>query len=181
MRSTTIGARFWSRVRKSAKCWEWQGCTAGAGYGQLYVGENEPGGRMAYAHRISWALHNGEIPAGMSVCHHCDNPLCVRPDHLFLGTDADNMQDAQRKGRLSVTGKGWQRRTTHCPKGHPYSVVNTYHTTSRAGNPARVCRKCAMGRTRAYYKANRDAILARRAKSSRRPERDSSGKFVRWA
>jgi len=55
---------------------------------------------MVYAHRLAWELTYGPIPDGMLVCHHCDNPICCRPDHLFLGTPSDNMQDALRKGRF---------------------------------------------------------------------------------
>lgn len=85
--------RFWSKVTKSDGCWLWAGTTDGR-YGLVSVD-----GRMLKAHRVSWELHNGPIPAGMVVCHTCDTPRCVRPDHLFLGTMADNSHDRDRKGR----------------------------------------------------------------------------------
>lgn len=89
--------RFWGKVRKSDGCWEWTGATT-TGYGSMGNGQ----GRTELAHRISWRLHFGPIPAGICVCHHCDNPPCVRPDHLFLGTHSDNQRDAGRKGRTTL-------------------------------------------------------------------------------
>jgi len=74
-------------------CWEWVGATI-SGYG--HFGLN---GRYARTHRYSWELHYGSIPAGIGVLHQCDNPLCVRPDHLFLGTQSDNMRDMHAKRR----------------------------------------------------------------------------------
>lgn len=86
--------RFWNKVRKSDNCWEW---TAGKnrGYGAFFVN-----GKNVGAHKFSWEIHFGEIPKGMYVCHRCDNSLCVRPDHLFLGTQLDNIQDSVMKGRF---------------------------------------------------------------------------------
>ena len=90
--------RFWSRVDKSGECWTWTGARTSYGYGKVSVG-----GRLEGAHRVAWAMAYGPVPDGLHVCHRCDNPPCVRPDHLFLGTQVDNMADAREKGRLSPT------------------------------------------------------------------------------
>lgn len=87
--------RFWKHVRKTESCWIWTGGTI-TGYGQFHPTDT----RVMKAHRFSWELHYGPIPAGLWVLHRCDTPPCVRPDHLFLGTHADNMADARAKGRL---------------------------------------------------------------------------------
>lgn len=96
--------RFWSKVKigEPNECWEWQGgIFVGQGYGCFYVTEN--GAYMGKkAHRISWMLHNGEIPDGMLVCHTCDNPACVNPNHLWLGTKLDNNRDKDFKGRNAL-------------------------------------------------------------------------------
>ena len=88
---------FWARVERGAGCWFWQGAVMGKGYGHLAV----PGDRGTFvrAHRVSWTLTFGSIPAGLWVLHRCDNRRCVRPDHLFLGTALDNNRDASIKGR----------------------------------------------------------------------------------
>lgn len=92
--------RFWSRLEhRKTGCWEWTGSRNRDGYGSLTVE-----GRSHGAHRVAWSLANGEIPAGLMVCHSCDNPPCCNPDHLWLGTSADNQRDAAAKGR-SRTGR----------------------------------------------------------------------------
>ncbi len=86
--------RFWSKVAKSAACWEWTASRGQTGYGKAYKGK-----RFVAAHRRAWELAFGAIPEGMCVCHTCDNRGCVRPEHLFLATHEQNMADMVRKGR----------------------------------------------------------------------------------
>ncbi len=87
--------RFWQKVRKSRRCWEWLGGLRD-GYGITKAGN---GTQTRNAHRVSWMLCRGAIPNGLLVLHRCDNPKCVKPSHLFLGTIADNMADRDAKGR----------------------------------------------------------------------------------
>lgn len=94
-----VAERFWAKVEKSEACWNWKASKSKKGYGN-FVHKSFP---TILAHRISWILSNGAIPAMLDVCHHCDNPSCVRPDHLFIGTRSDNMQDCVNKGRHKGT------------------------------------------------------------------------------
>lgn len=91
-----MSERFWAKVDKtSGPCWIWTARINYGGYGQFRT----TGRLTEYAHRVSWKLHGGPIPAGMDVLHRCDRPACVNPGHLFLGTDADNVSDRNAKGR----------------------------------------------------------------------------------
>ena len=94
-----IKKRFWSKVKKGKGCWEWQGAKLIDGYGLFYLDSEN---RTYRVHRLSWEFVNGKIPKKLLVLHKCDNPPCIRPSHLFLGTNMDNTQDQLKKGRLIV-------------------------------------------------------------------------------
>jgi hypothetical protein len=96
--SKTILKRFWSKVKKADECWGWNACIDKYGYGQMTKGSPGPGNKTT-AHRISWMIHYGQIPENLGVLHSCDNRSCTRPDHLFLGTSAQNSKDMVNKGR----------------------------------------------------------------------------------
>src|SRR5215207_7797890 len=97
-------------VIRADGCWGWRGVPNACGYGKTQNPFRPADVRTQpmLAHRLSWLLHRGAIPEGMCVCHHCDNPICTNPEHLFLGSHQDNMNDRGRKGRASGgrTGPG---------------------------------------------------------------------------
>lgn len=138
---------FWSRVALPNEngCREWAGGRNTFGYG-IVASNGRP-----RAHRLAWELTFGPIPEGLFVCHHCDNPPCCEPLHLFLGTQKDNVQDAVAKGRM----RNGRRERTQCPGGHPYDAANTY--TTKQGR--RVCRTCHLQRIR----IKRDQVAGGRA------------------
>ncbi len=107
---------FSAKFSKGDGCWEWTASRNRNGYGNFRSRTFFPGELLA--HRISWLIHKGDIPAGLQVLHNCDNPCCVRPDHLFLGTMVDNMKDMAAKGRHAT-----KRGTEHLPRGaaHHYA------------------------------------------------------------
>jgi len=137
-RSASIDSRFWPKVDRNGPvvraelgpCWVWIGSLKDTGYGQLSAPHR---GVPLKAHRVSWELHHGPIPDGLWVLHRCDNRRCVRPDHLWLGTDADNKSDMEAKGRR----KG-PPIVSVCINGHPYDEANTGKTGGR-----KRCRACA--------------------------------------
>lgn len=112
-------ARFWPKVARGDGCWLWDGPMHGkTGYGQFNCD-----GSRCFAHRAAWILTHGPIPPGMFICHRCDTPRCVRPDHLFLGTQSDNMRDMHSKGR-SV----FQKHPEKLRRGdnHPARIDSSY-------------------------------------------------------
>ena len=112
-------------------CHIWTGALSVKGYGCT---QND--GKGVRAHRVSYTIYNGQIPYGMQVCHRCDNPPCVNPAHLFLGTQSDNEQDKLNKGR------NYQKNKTHCKHGHPYSGDNL-HVRPDGERECRTCRKAS--------------------------------------
>lgn len=108
MHRKSVVERFWSKVDYGDTCWSWLGSVRGKGYGQFGIEANH----IEDAHRVAYRLAYGPIPEGVLVCHKCDNPNCVRPDHLFLGSHRDNLLDASKKGRLT------QLVTMHQPHRH---------------------------------------------------------------
>jgi len=93
---TPLKDRFWPKVRKTRGCWIWIASVDGYGYGMIGLT-----GSSMRAHRASWEFEYGKIPSGIYVCHDCDNPPCIRPSHLFLGTPKENIQDSVRKNRMA--------------------------------------------------------------------------------
>lgn len=92
---------FWSHVEITPDCWMWHGNIDTNGYGRTTFNGVRTG-----AHRVSYFLLKGEIPKGMMACHHCDNPKCVNPAHIFIGTQKDNMQDWTKKGLNKAVAEG---------------------------------------------------------------------------
>ncbi len=122
-------------VRTPTGCLEWQGSKA------KRYGSTTYKGKYCAIHRKVWMLTQGAIPDGLFVLHKCDNPICCNPEHLFLGTQTDNMRDMAAKGRAS---KG-RPRVTHCSKGHEYTDENSYWL-----GKSRWCRICVRAKVAAH-------------------------------
>lgn len=159
MLTRTEAERFADYVipEPNSGCFLWVGGYRTTGYGQF----NFRGKRSEKAHRAAWVLAHGDIPAGMHVLHHCDNPACVNVAHLFLGTALDNVRDMIAKGRDRNPASS-HREKTCCPKGHPYDL--------REPDGRRRCRACysvVTDRSRANYKATHSDDINRRKRARR--------------
>lgn len=171
----TVEQRFWAKVAKrdGDGCWEWTANRNNRGYGLFAVSR----GQTRSAHRVSYEMANGPIPDGLYVCHSCDNPPCVRPSHLWLGTNSQNMLDAVKKGRHAggftqdrdaargASAKGTARlkemwangelRGSHgrvfpdtCKNGHDLTLPGA---TSPRGDTGRRCLECRRLQNRDYH------------------------------
>ncbi len=127
----TLQQRFDDKVsiEPNSGCWLWTGTASAEGYGAISVA-----GRMVLAHRVSWELHRTPLRTGECVLHHCDNPSCVNPGHLFVGSLADNSRDMTKKGRQ------FGQRKTHCIRGHALAGDNLMPSALARGH--RQCLAC---------------------------------------
>ena len=115
--------RFWDKVQKTDGCWQWIAGKFKQGYGSFYFK-----GRHLKAHRVAWELSFGQIPESQKVCHSCDNPACMNPSHLFIGSQKDNIRDMMAKGRSSTVGAsqaGENNRNARLTKGEVLNIRNS--------------------------------------------------------
>lgn len=118
-----LGERFWSNVTKTKNCWIWKGYTHPTGYGAIHNGSS-----MIGAHRLSYIINKGKIPNGLCVLHHCDNPGCVNPNHLWLGTRGDNNTDRKNKNRSAC---GESNPKSKLQKNQVIRIFRSYDKTDK--------------------------------------------------
>lgn len=131
MRAVPIQDRFWTKVNILGlnDCWEWIASKNHQGYGTVRVGF-----KIKKTHRVAWELINGPIKSEeIKVCHSCDNPSCVNPNHLFLGTQLDNVHDTILKNRH------FQKNQTHCKRNHEFIQENTIVNSTTKARACRIC------------------------------------------
>lgn len=129
---------------RMSDCILWQRALDGAGYGKIHRD-----GKYWGAHVWTWVTHNGPVPEGKQINHHCDVRICINPEHLYAGTPKENMDDRRARGRAR---NGWSD-TTHCVNGHEFTDENTYY---RPDGKGRNCRACLRDRARRRYHQNKE-------------------------
>lgn len=144
IKKPTFNERFFSFINKTETCWIWTGALNEAGYGMISDRSVKSGSTAKRAHRVSYEIHKGEIPPGLHILHTCDNPKCVNPGHLILGTNLDNVKDMVSKKRH------WAHNQTHCKNGHEFTEANTYYYKDN-----RCCRQCVNMRSNKRYHAKK--------------------------
>ncbi|HUD01351.1 MAG TPA: HNH endonuclease [Rhabdochlamydiaceae bacterium] len=151
----SVEIRFWTKtdMRGQEECWLWKGAKYGNGYGMFWLN-----GRTRPAHRVAWELHhNKPFPEGKLGCHSCDNPICVNPHHIWPGTMSENILDARAKGRIKMPHETgvvpWNKRKTHCIRGHALSGENLLIKDGPKRN--RACRVCTAASKQKWEKNNR--------------------------
>ena len=141
----SIEDRFFSKVKYSTGCWEWNAYKNKDRYG-VFLKKSK---QRILAHRWSYEYFRGPL-GKLLCCHECDNPSCVNPFHLFKGTQSENMKDSWAKGRHAESN------VTHCPLGHEYTFDNTYVVPRKnSGYITRYCRTCTIRRSKKRYWANK--------------------------
>lgn len=156
-----VSGRFWERVipEPNSGCWLWVGGRARYGYGTFYLN-----GRHVYAHRVSYEMHVGPIPAGLELDHKCRVPACVNPNHLEPVTHRENV----KRGLAGIKTAEWQRSKTHCPNGHQYTADNIYYRS----NGHRDCRTCSQKRSRDRQRLLRPTRSAAQKEKTRTYQRE---------
>lgn len=132
-------------------CWEWVGALNNKGYGVMSNPRLPGKNKMRVVSRIAYEVWIGPIPDNLFVLHHCDNPKCFNPDHLFVGTQKDNLRDAAKKGRI----RNRYSDIVECPKGH-----NDWYTNPNTNK--RYCRVCYNANKKKYYDEQRSYALSNR-------------------
>lgn len=157
-------------IAEQTGCWEYTGSKQSKlGYGSVYIKQRNGKNWQMVAHRLMWILRHGRVPDRTEfVCHKCDNPPCCNPDHMFLGSLADNNKDMASKGRYN------HQKKTHCPHGHEFTLENIYRAPSRPNK--RACRSCMRDRNRLEWHINpqrreRQNALRRQRRSITQPEK----------